>query len=271
MTSAVDLCNVALDAIGSQITIQGINPAAPPGSLAAQVASRNYQIQTDAVFRTANWGSARKQATLTMLKAALGTPENPDGSLPQPPYPWLYEYGYPSDCLKVRFLLPTPTTPGTETPPMSNTGIGYPPLANPRIPFTKAVDNDAEGNEIAVILTNARVAQAIYTKRVSNPDLWDVQLQVAVISALAAYFVNPINRNAQLMSERTQIAANLLIQARIADGNEGVSTTDHYPDWMQVRSVGGGIWSGAALGAGANWTAYTGEFDSWCGPDGVFY
>jgi len=263
---------MAFDAIGSQITIQGINPPAPPGSLGAQVASRNYQTQVDAVFRTANWGSARKQATLTMLKAALGTPENPDGSLPQPPYPWLYEYAYPSDCLKVRFLLPTPTTPGTESPPMTNSGVGYPPLANPRIPFTKAVDNDENGNEIAVILSNARVAQAIYTKRVTNPDLWDVQLQVAVISALAAYFVNPINRNAQLMSERTQIAANLLIQARIADGNEGASTVDHYPDFMQVRNVGGAIWPGAGYGVGGgNWNPSCGEYDLWASPEGIFY
>ncbi len=264
---------MAFDAIGSQVTIQGINPPAPPGSLAAQVASRNYQIQTDAIFRTANWGSARKQAPLTLLKAALGTPENPDGSLPQPPYPWLYEYAYPADCLKVRFLLPTPTTPSTEAPPMSNSGIGYPPLANPRIPFTKAVDNDASGNEIAVILSNARVAQAIYTKRIANPDLWDIQLQTAVIAALAAYFVNPINRNVLLMSERTKIAAGLLVQARIADGNEGMSSVDHYPDFMQVRNVGGGIWSGTGLGqsVGGGWLAATGEYDSWCGPDGVFY
>ncbi len=274
MTSVVDLCNMALDAIGSQNTIQGINPPAPPGSLAAQVASRNFQTQVDAVFRTANWGSARKQAPLTMLKAAMGTPENPDGSLPQPPYPWLYEYAYPSDCLKVRFLIPTPTTPSTQAPPMTGTGLSFPPFANTRIPFTKAVDDDANGNEIAVILSNARVAQVIYTKRINNPDLWDIQLQTAVIAALAAYFVNPLNRNAVLLKERVEIAARLLIQARIADANEGISTVDHYPDFMQVRNIGGGIWSGlsgASALTGPGWIAGVGEFDSWLGPDSIFY
>src|SRR5258705_48294 len=100
MTSPVDLCNLALDQISARASITGINPAALANTVAAQVASRTYQLQADAIFGGAHWNSARKQGDLTLLKAARGTPETPDGSLPQPPIPWRYEYAYPDDCLK---------------------------------------------------------------------------------------------------------------------------------------------------------------------------
>src|ERR1700729_3473365 len=104
----VDLCNLALDQIAARTSITGLNPPSPPNNLAAQVAARTYQLQADAGFRSAHWNSARKQAKLSLLRAAIGTPENPSGALPTPPIPWRYEYAYPDDCLKVRFVIPSP-------------------------------------------------------------------------------------------------------------------------------------------------------------------
>src|SRR5437868_15242425 len=126
MTAPVDLVNIALDQIGVEATVQGIVPPAPPNSLAAQVAARNYQMQVDATFRAAHWNCARVQGKLTLLKAAQGTPENPTGTAPTPPIPWLYQYALPPDALKIRFVIPTiPAVPGGP-PIMTGTGITQP-------------------------------------------------------------------------------------------------------------------------------------------------
>ena len=83
----VDLCNIALGQIAARTQITGLNPPSPPNNLAAQAAASLYQLQADAVFRSAHWNSARKQGVLTLLKAGIGTPENPSGALPAPPIP----------------------------------------------------------------------------------------------------------------------------------------------------------------------------------------
>lgn len=271
MTSPVDLCNIALDQIGVETTITNLSPPAPAGNRAAEVAARNYQTQVDATFRAAHWNCARVQNTLTLLKAAVGTPEavaNPN--LPAPPLGWLYEYGLPPDCLKVRFVIPTPTN-AAGVPFMTGlVGTNQPPLISTAMPFQPAIDTDVNGNQVNVILTNARAAQAVYTGRINNPDLWDASLRNAVTVVLAAWFVNPLKRIPQLLTERVQIAVAAISAARISDGNEGITSMDHTPDWFAVRGVGGGWWDGLG-GWGSPQLGYMAGWDAWGAPDGVSY
>jgi len=275
MTSPVDLCNLALDRISARSSITGINPPSPPNNLAAQVASRNYQTQVDAVFRAANWNSARKQAPLTLLKARFGTPENPSGALPQPPFPWLYEYAWPNDCLKFRFVIPTPNLPTTTQPPLTTgSGYGYFPRANTSMPFVPAIDTDANNNQVKVVLTNAARAQGVYTARIDDVDLWDAQLQNAVIGALAAWFCPPITGDDKKTAMQIQVAVGLLNAARMADGNEGISNVDIIPDWMNIRSTGSSFWGaegGPFMSGYYNSGAIGGGYDSWGAPNGLFY
>jgi len=243
VTVPVDICNLALDAMGARTTIQGINPPRPADSLAAQVASRNYQIQYEAVARAAHWNCLRLQKQLTLLKAALGTPEraaNPN--LPDPPYPWRYEYAVPGDSLKIRFLIPSPPTVAGQPPIM--TGISAIPChrGNPTMPFTPAVDTDSQGNQIKVILTDAPRAQAVYTGNIANCDLWDSGFRNGIIAVLAAWFVNPIKSDKALLQERVAVAQGAIVQARVSDGNENIQTTDHIPDYIAIRNLGVGHW-----------------------------
>src|SRR5262249_20904288 len=107
---AVTLCNQALDHIAARASITSINPASPPNNLAAQVASRNYETQMKAGFCSAHGNAARRQKQLTLLKAAHGTSENPNGEkMRRPPHPWLYSYAYPPNCLQVRVVMPSDT------------------------------------------------------------------------------------------------------------------------------------------------------------------
>jgi hypothetical protein len=274
------LVNLALDQVGARATISGINPPSPPNSLAAQVASRTYQLQADAVFRAAHWNSARVQGQLTLLKAAIGTPVNPSGALPQPPIPWQYEYAYPPDCLLVRFVMPAPNWPTSSAPLMTNTGINYTPQVFTSMPFVPAIDTDANGNQIKVILTNcgpcttlpntsppqAGMPQVVYTARIPNVDLWDSHLQNAVIGACAAWFCAPLNGDDKKRALAIQMAAGLINVARVSDGNEGITDSNLIPDWMQIRDSGNnfGLWSTPNGGFMAPWSG-------WSGPDGLSY
>lgn len=267
MTAPVDLCNLALDQISARAEITGLSPPSPPNNKSAQVAARTYQTQADAVFRAAHWNSARLQQPLTLLKAAPGTPENPNGMvLPHPPIPWRYEYAYPSDALLIRFVIPkSPNVTGT-VPLMTNVGFLQRPVVTTSVPFVPAIDYDQFGNQIRVILTNARNADAVYTARIDNVDLWDPSLQNAVIGTLAAWFVLPITGDKTLLQARVQLAVGLINAARISDGNEGITSGDIPVDWMQIRNAGAGWGDGFSFGS-----PYMAGWQSLSMPDGVSY
>lgn len=273
MTSPVDLVNSALDQIAARTSVTGINPASPPNNLAAQVASRTYQQQVDAIFRAAHWNSARRQTVLTLLKAQIGTPENPNGNLPTPPLGFLYEYAFPNDCLQFRFIIPTPNLPAVGTAPiMTNTGVTNQPLISTAMPYVVGIDVDENNNQIKCVFSNACRAQGVYTARIDNPDLWDSGLQNAVIGSLAAWMCMPITGDKSLMTMRVQMAVALINAARVQDGNEGTTSSDSIPDWMNIRETGSN-WGGFGLnGVGGAYSAgCIGGWSSWGAPDGNAY
>lgn len=246
-TSAVDVCNMALSQISARAAVQSINPS--DGSAAADACALLFQPTVDAYARAAHWNCLRFQSgtptstfppPLTLLKAAAGTPENPNGTtLPIPPAPWLYAYALPADCLKVRFLVPLLTGGSTSVPLTSAGGMVLPAqLLACAIPFTVAVDLDQNGNEVAVILTNLASAQAVYTRRLLNIGLWDPQFLMGAKSALAVWLAPAVKGSKAETQLAMGIAKGLLDAARVSDGNEGPQTQDHEPDWISIRSGG---------------------------------
>lgn len=239
MTSAVDIANMALDQVSARFYITSLDPPLPAPN--AAILARWYTPSFGMVARAAHWNCLRVQADLTLLKAARGTPENPDGTAyPVPPRPWLYEYAWPADCLKARFLVQKPPDSATDAVPLL--GAGW--LANPPLfagaagfPFQVAIDTDSGGNRVKVILTDLEWAQLVYTAEVTNPDLWDTHFQTAVASTLAAWTVMPIKNEPQALQTAIGVATNVIQQARVSDGNEGTTTTDRVPDWMAVRGL----------------------------------
>ena len=248
MTSPVDIANLALDGIGARFSITSLTPPLPAPN--AIVVARQYQVRMDALARAAHWNFARKQSSLTLLKAAAGTPENPSGTtLPVPPSPWQYEYAYPPDCLLMRFLLCNPPQSGSGNP--FPAGVNTTPSwlgGYPGYKFVIGNDTDAQGNQIKVILTDLEFAQGVYTCRVTNCDLWDAHFQIAGAATLGAWLVNPLARNAEVLKEQVAIAKEIIEAARISDGNEGITSTDRVPDWMAVRGITGfGYWYDNAM------------------------
>lgn len=237
MTSQIDLCNRALLSIGARSQISSVSPS--DGSTEGDACAVLFTPTFEQLGRAAHWNCLRKQAVLSLIEAAAGTPENPLGTtLPLPPTPWLYAYSYPSDCLRVRSIVPS-QTPTSSTLP--STTFNNPALVcngeSGQIRYAVAYDTDSGGNPIITILTNQTQAQGIYTVNQSNPVIWDSQFQAAYVASLGAFLVPALSLDMGLMDRCVKLAENMIIQARVSDGNEGVTVMDHTPDWILARGV----------------------------------
>jgi len=250
--TSLNIINRSLLAIGSQAQVSSLNE----GSAQANAAATLYTPTFEQLARSAPWNCLRKEATLTLLAAAEGTPENPDGeTLPLPPVPWLYQYQLPSDCLQMRFIVPSLPSP-TGGVPLFSVNTGAPTwLPNQgQIPYVVAYATDASNNPVSVILTNQSSAIAVYTVNQPNPQFWDSLFQAAMVASLAAYFVPALSLHMPLMDRQVKLAEEMIQQARVRDGNEGVTSMDHVPDWLRARQgASGAYWRNGYNGAGYNY------------------
>ena len=234
MPSDVDICNIALGAIGARATLSSLTEASPQANACALL----YPTVRDALLRELRWDFAAQQRTLALLAAAAGTPEQ-TGVLPVPPLPWLYEYAYPAGCLDVRAILALPPGAGGAVP--------GPTLPRPEIRWTAAGDTDADGNDIRVILTNQPQAVAAVTAQVTDPNVWDADFQVAVVGRLAEALAVPLSGNLDLAAKAIKDGEAAVARAMAANGNEGTTVLDRVPDWIRVRGYVGD-WAGGWAG-----------------------
>lgn len=232
MTSEVVLCNRALAAIGTRSTISSITPS--DGSEEANQCSLLYYPVRDQLLRSAHWDFARAQNYLAQLKSSQDTNSTC-------PVPWAYEYAYPSDCLKARYIQPYFYTAAPQGVPLTTAPIV--PLqpscygsGNRPIRFVVATDKDQNNNDGTVILTNQPQAILIYTRLITNPNLFDSQFQEALVAALAAHLVPALSLNMDLMKTQIKIAEGIIAQARVTNGNEGPMSQDNTPDFIRARA-----------------------------------
>lgn len=258
--SVVSLANRALLQIGGRSLVSSLSE----NSAQADAVNTLFTPVFESLARCAWWNCLRNQAILTLLKAAQGTPENPQGTtLPLPPSPWLYEYLLPSNCLHMRYVVPTLPVTGVGTVPLTTINNTAPTQIpnDGQIPFVVAYDTDASGNPLTVLLTNQCQAQACYTVNQPNPTVWDSQFQAAFVSSLAAYLVPALTLHLPLMQMQIGVAERIIAEARAADGNEGVSSQNRIADWMQARRGSGAAGYGNTLFGYPNyfnmsWPAY---------------
>lgn len=296
MNLPADICNQALDAAAVDFTLGDIQEGTRP----AQVLLRAYGQCVRQLQRAANWDFCRKTTPMTLLADATGnTPAVGTNVIA----PWIYEYAYPNDCLKARFVpwnypYQNPgQPPGNITPPAPTspimTGLGQPPFAGQRlIPARFLVANDPNypatpggdpdqmpqgqspvGN--TVICTNVQNALLVYTALQLYPTIWDALFRAALVGYLASEICLPLAKDKKLgmqLQDRNIAKAKAKIQeARLVDGNEGNYDSTIRVDWMTARFSGGGSagWGGASDGGGPGVFSY--GYDSCVFADGTAF
>ncbi len=114
MTSVTDICNRALQSIGTRTTVTDAELANETSNEAIQF-NLIYTNMRDDLLRMAPWDCALKTANLTYISSVPGTSENTSAATPlwtpgQPAPPWAYEYQYPVDCLRAVYVIPANQT-----------------------------------------------------------------------------------------------------------------------------------------------------------------
>jgi len=248
-TTDTQIANMALSAAGARSTIADIT--VNDGSVEWYQTNLHYATTRDAVLRMANWNFATKFINATLLKALPGTPENQtipttSGWLPSyPAPPWLYSYAWPSDCVRVRKIMPQFYTGMAGTPIFSTSNNVAPSWGGPPVRFLVSSDLDmASGQQITIILTNQPSPVLCYTVQTTNPALFDNGFQDAFLDALTAKLAFALSGNVALANQRIKEANDSLRQAQAMDGNEGLTINDVTPDWIAARGSNGVNYAG---------------------------
>lgn len=243
MTTVEDTCNRALSEIGTQTTIDSINDLGP----AATQCKLWYNNQRQSLLRAAPWGFGRTQLALTEVGSWVDNTA---------PYPFLYAYTYPADCLKFRYILAPPCN--TVVPPEVDVGPPGPYWGVPSRAWRYLVMHDATLGKI--IVSNVRAAIGVYTADITDPDLFDSMFESALAASLAYKLVIPLSGNVGMREQFRASAEGSIQNARAVDGNEAIPSSDAQVDWLTARGVGG--YGGGYGYGGPDWGAWNCSWDS---------
>ena len=169
VTSPADVVNQALQRIGQPLRVGSLYD----GSMPAKNALVIYGQTRDELLRQDDWGFAERNIQLTALKwAPLNgyVPPNVWTPMSCPPLPWLWEYAYPADCIKVRCIKQAPLF-NASPDPMPN--------------VFRIVNDNALVPPQRVIVTNVANAVCVYSAQVTDPATWDAGFVEALVASLA--------------------------------------------------------------------------------------
>lgn len=179
LTSPEDCCNAALARIGYKLRIGNMLEGSP----ASKIFLDFYGQTRDDLLRSGDWGFAEKIAAGTITGSA--------------PAPWLYQYQYPADCLKLKQVFPPSYTTNLNnpTPQLFRIGSGVSGTAS-----------------IEAIWSQTQTATLVYTSQVTNPSLWEPMFMEALIEALARRVAPALAK----LDQSTLAAAQGEAQAEVA-------------------------------------------------------
>lgn len=167
-------------------------------STEARTASIWYVATRDVLLRSHDWNFARRRAVL----AEQGTA----------PTGWTFRYALPTDCVRLLRL-------ASATPDMGS------------VRFEVAGDSTSR-----FVLCDEPAAEAVYTARVDDPNLYDAGFASALVDQLAAHIAYPITQKTETAVRLAQMARATLADAMAADVNEAdAAAGDRVPDWIAAR------------------------------------
>lgn len=195
MTSAVQICNMALGYIHHGIRIAALDEA----SNEADQCSLYYEPALRAALRAAPWSFASRYATL----ADLGAPASPQ---------WLKMYAYPADAITIRAILPVVR--------------GTPPNR------WEIASTAAAGR---VILCDVDPATAHYTAFVDDPTRFDPAFVTAFAWMLASELAIVLTGTVALKQLADQQFARAVNSAMVSNGSENPSPPQLEAEWVRAR------------------------------------
>jgi hypothetical protein len=199
MATQASIVNSALELLDSQAFVSGTLPNFD-GSTAGVAASWVYPIIRDYLIRLINPEFARLGPTPLVLLSGAG------GVIPAALPPWLYEYAYPTDSVRVWSV----------RPPQS--GTGAPADQWDPHPVPAAVAYDPAGGGIGpppvpakVILSDQANALVVYATNLPDESLWDAAFVDTMIrrlgQPLAAAVSGRFDQARELLAEAERSAS----------------------------------------------------------------
>lgn len=91
-----------------------------------------------------------------------------------------------------------------------------------------------------VILCNQEQAILCYNTQITDPNIMDPLFQDAWVHILAARLVFQLTGDKAQANQNVNLANGAIMEARKADGNEGITVNDVTPDFLRIRGGYGG-------------------------------
>ena len=183
----------------SRLGTRAVISALDENSTEARTVSIWYAATRDTLLRAHDWNFARRRVMLAVQGIA--------------PTGWTFRYALPTDCIRLLRIS------------LVNAEMGS-------IRFEVAGDSTSR-----FILCDEPAAEAVYTARVDDPNLYDPGFSSALVDQLAAHIAYPITQKTETAVRLAQLARATLADAMTADVNEAVPVDgDRLPDWITARS-----------------------------------
>lgn len=178
MSSAVDICNLALAHLGDDATVSSIDP--PEGSAQAEHCARFYPIARRMLIAMHTWGFATKRANLALL-------------IDVPPAGWAYAYALPNPCMKP-VVVYTPEQ-------IDNFDLVSGDLPSQDVGDFNTQDFVVETltSGTKVIYTNVENAVLLYLVDVTNTTRFDPLFEIALARLLASMLAGPVIKGTEGM------------------------------------------------------------------------
>lgn len=200
-SSPEDVINAALTSIGYARLIGDIYEGTP----AARVALTYYGQTRDELLAAGGWPFAERQAALVAVGAAA------------PPSPWGFEYAYPADCLRVRYVRPGPLA-------------GGPRSFDPQPILFQVYNDQTQNPPVLSILSDQAAGVLVYVGKITNPAEWVPGFTKAMIGALAAKLSFGLFKSAEVVKARVELGG--------LDVAEGMMVDDMSPPMDNAAGAG---------------------------------
>lgn len=208
MASEVDICNMALAAIRAG-SINSLNET----SLQAQQCKLHYPFLRDSLLREGCWGFSRTIAVL-----ALRTDDV---------FNWIFAYQYPVDCLKLERLIIEFEEFRSDD---GSTALRHRHIEDLFTPdLERQIKHEIiniDGNK--VILANEQNLRIKYSRRVTDPNLFDITFIQTFVHLLSSALAVPVvggEMGRGFRTDNLQMYQVFLNAAIANDKNEGFTPT----------------------------------------------